>query len=187
VVILISVFGLVNFSDALLLLRASHLGFGLAQVIGVYALYNLSYTLLSYPAGAVSDRLPRRIVFAVGLAIFAAAYIGLGITTSRTAVWLLFPVYGGYIALTDGVSKAWITDLAPADAKGRALGNQQALAGGGAVLAGIWAGLAWRGSGTFPLVFAGAVAGAVALVILAAGKRIERHPGGLATFSPEAL
>jgi MFS family permease len=72
-------------------------------VVGAYALYNTSYAALSYPAEVVSDRLPRRLVFAVGLGVFAVAYLGLGIVTTPAWVWLLLPLYGGYTALTDGV------------------------------------------------------------------------------------
>lgn len=173
VVAVLGAFALVNFSDALLLLRAKHLGLSLGAVIGVYALYNLTYALLSYPAGAISDRVPRRLVFAAGLAIFAVAYIGLGTATTTAAAWILFPVYGGYIALTEGVSKAWIADLVAANSTGRALGNQQAIAGIGAIIAGLWAGLLWGDSGTTPLVTAGIAAAVLAAVLAVAGRRLE--------------
>jgi MFS family permease len=94
----LTAFGLVNFSDALLILRAKELGLGFAGVILAYAAYNLSYAALSYPAGVASDRLSRRVVFAVGLVIFAVAYIGLGLASAPGWVWLLLPLYGGYTA-----------------------------------------------------------------------------------------
>ncbi|HUP86906.1 MAG TPA: MFS transporter [Acidimicrobiales bacterium] len=175
VVIVLTMFSVVNFSDALLLLRARHLGLSVAGVIGVYALYNLTYALLSYPAGALSDRLPRRVVVAAGLAIFAVAYIGLGVTRSTVAPWVLFPIYGCYAALTEGVTKAWLIDLVPGDARGRALGNQQGLAGGGAIIAGIWAGLLWNSTGTVPLVAAGIIAAGLAVVLVGAGRRLEHE------------
>ena len=116
---LLGVFAFVNFSDALLLIRAQHLGLGVGSVIGVYCLYNLTYALASYPAGVVSDKIPRRIVVGCGLVIFACAYIGLGVISTTMWVWVLFPVYGLYTALTDGATKAWIVDLAPAADRGR--------------------------------------------------------------------
>src|SRR5207249_9683021 len=78
VVTFLTLFGLANFSDALLILRAKALGLSFVEIIFVYALYNVSYAILSYPAGVLSDRVPRRVVFATGLGFFAAAYIGLG-------------------------------------------------------------------------------------------------------------
>lgn len=165
-VILLGAFAFVNFSDALLLIRAQHLGLGVGSVIGVYCLYNLTYALASYPAGVVSDKIPRRIVVGCGLLIFAVAYIGLGVISTSAWVWVLFPVYGLYTALTDGVTKAWVVDLAPDAARGRAIGVQGAVAGAGAIVAGLWAGLAWSGTGRVPLIVAGSVAAIISVVML---------------------
>ena len=169
----LTIFGLVNFTDALLLLRAKELGFGFAGVVLVYTLYNLTYSLLSYPAGTWSDRIPRRKVFAAGIAVFAVSYFGLGAITSAAWVWVLLPVYGAYTALTDGVSRAWVADLAP-DAPGTALGTYAGLSGAASIVAGVWAGLAWGGTGRLPLLISGSVAGVLAVVLWVAGDKLER-------------
>ena len=179
----LAIFGLVNFSDALLLVRAKELGLGFAGVVGAYVLYNVAYAGLSYPAGVVSDRVPRHLVFACGLAIFAMAYTGLGIVTTSAWVWLLLPLYGGYTALTDGVGKAWIADLLPASQTGTGLGLYQGIAGGGAVVAGIWAGLAWNHTGRIPLVVAGCVAGMLAVWLAYAGSSRYSPPASDSTHS----
>jgi len=167
---LIGVFGLVNFPDTLLLLRAKGLHLGFAGVALVYVLYNLTYAALSYPAGLVSDRLSRRIVFATGLAVFAIAYLGFGLTTTAAWVWILLPVYGAYTALTDGVSRAWVADLVPDDVRGTALGIHAAVSGLGLLVAGVWAGLAWHSTGHLPFVISGIVVAALAAVLLLGGK-----------------
>lgn len=169
----LTLFGLVNFSDALLLLRANELGLGVVGVIGAYVLYNASYAALSYPAGVVSDRLGRRQVFAVGLGIFAAAYLGLGLVTTPGWVWLLLPLYGAYTALTDGVGKAWVADLLPEGSLGGGLGLYQGLGGGAVLVAGVWAGLAWGEAGRLPLLISGAAAAVLALLLALAGSRWE--------------
>ena len=163
---LVAVFGLVNFPDTLLLLRAKDLGLGFSGVVFVYVLYNLVYAILSYPAGVVSDRLNRRVVFGVGLVAFSVTYLGFGLTSSSGWVWVLFPLYGAYTALTDGVSRAWVADLVPADVRGTALGIHAAVSGVGLLVAGVWAGLAWHGTGHVPFVVSGVVVGALALVLL---------------------
>ncbi|MFN8036582.1 MAG: MFS transporter [Acidimicrobiia bacterium] len=180
VVVFLTLFGLANFSDAFIILRTKALGLGFAGVVGAYCLYNLSYAGWSYPAGRLSDRVPRRLVFAAGLAVFAVAYLGLGIVTSSAWVWVLLPVYGGYTALTDGVGKAWISDLVPEHALGSGLGFYQGLAGGAALVAGIWAGLAWHGDGRVPLVISGAVVAVLAVVLAVGGSRLERGAPTLA-------
>jgi MFS family permease len=173
VVSLLGAFALVNFSDTLLLLRATDLGFGFTGVVLLYVLYNLSYATLSYPAGVISDRVPRRIVFAVGLLLFGVAYTGLGLITTRSWLWVLFPVYGGYTALTDGVSRAWIADLAPPEDVGTALGTYGGIAGVGALIASLWAGLAWGSRGQTPLLIAGVIVLVLAVVLLASGRRLD--------------
>jgi MFS family permease len=173
VVAFLSLFGLVNFSDALLLLRARELGLSFVGVVGAYALYNTSYAALSYPAGVVSDRLPRRLVFAVGLGVFALTYVGLGLVTTPAWVWLLLPLYGAYTALTDGVGKAWVADLLPARSVGTGLGLYQGLAGGAVLIAGIWAGLAWGEAGELPLLVSGTAVAILTLLLLLAGSRLE--------------
>jgi MFS family permease len=173
VVSLLGAFALVNFSDTLLLLRATDLGFGFTGVVLLYVLYNLSYATLSYPAGVISDRVPRRIVFASGLLLFGVAYTGLGLITTRSWLWVLFPVYGGYTALTDGVSRAWIADLAPPEDVGTALGTYGGIAGIGALIASLWAGLAWGSRGQTPLLIAGVIVVLLAVVLLASGRRLD--------------
>ncbi|MFN8018899.1 MAG: MFS transporter [Acidimicrobiales bacterium] len=165
VLAVLGVFAAVNFPDTLLLLRAKDLGFGYAGVVALYVTYNISYAGLSYPAGAMSDRMARRPVFAVGLAIFSLAYLGFGLTASAGWLWVLFPLYGGYTALTDGVSRAWIADLAPASQRGTALGLHAAVTGVGLLVAGVWAGLAWNGTGHVPFVVSGVLVAACALVL----------------------
>jgi MFS family permease len=155
----------VNFSDALLIVRAKHLGLSVSSVIAAYALYNLTYTLASYPAGALADRVPKQAIIGVGFAIFGVSYLGLGLATNPAWVWPIFALYGLYTALTDGVSKAWISTSVGPGARGRALGLQGGVAGIGSIIAGTWAGLAWNGSGRGPLIAAGSVALVLAAVV----------------------
>ena len=169
----LAVFGLANFSDALLILRARELGLGFAAVIVAYTLYNLTYALLSLPAGVVADRIPPRLVYGSGLLVFAAAYLGLGLARSSGLVWVLLPLYGAYTALTDGVGKAWIAGLLPADQMGTGLGVFQGVTGGCALVASVWAGLAWGGTGRLPLIVSGAVVAVLACGLIAAGRSLD--------------
>ncbi|MEU6894929.1 MFS transporter [Streptomyces sp. NPDC046557] len=161
----LTAFGLVDFPDALLLLRAHDLGLSTAAVIAAYAAYNLTYAALSYPAGALSDRLPRALVFAAGLVFFAAGYLGLGLIHTPWLVFVILPLYGGFAACTDGVGKAWISSLVPEHQQGTAQGLYQGVTGAAVLIAGIWAGLAWHGDGRIPLLASGATALALAAVL----------------------
>jgi MFS family permease len=166
VVAVLGLFSLINFPDALLLLRLHDIGFGVAEVILAYVGFNLVYTMLSYPAGAFADRLTPQSVVAVGLLVFATAYVGLGVTEDHLASWLLIGGYGAYAGLTDGVGKAWVSGLLPSGSQGTGQGIFQGVLGAGVLVAGVWAGLCWGGDGQLPLVLAGTVAAVVGLALL---------------------
>jgi MFS family permease len=159
-------FGLVNFPDALLLLRLHEIGFGVVAVILAYVTYNLVYALGSYPAGVLADRLPRSAVFGVGLVFFAIGYIGLGSTRDHLLAWVLIGVYGVFTACTDGVGKAWISSLVGPDRQASAQGVFQGGSGLAILVAGIWAGLLWGADGRLPLLISGVVGGCFAVALL---------------------
>ena len=157
-VLLMGIFGLVNFPDALILLHLHQIGFSTFQVVALYALFNLSYALLAYPLGALADRIPKHRIFAGGLFAFAIAYIGLSQTDSKWISILLLLVYGGFAACNDAVGKSWVAKIAPNDRQGSAQGLFQGVSGGAILIAGIWAGLTWGEFGNLPLLISGVVA-----------------------------
>ncbi len=159
-------FGLVNFPDALLLLRLNEIGFGVAEVILAYVTYNLVYALASFPAGALADRLPHSVVFGVGLLFFAVAYTGLGLTTDPVLAWMLIGVYGIFTACTDGVGKAWVSSLVGPGRQTTAQGVFQGGSGLAILVAGVWAGLLWGADGRLPLLISGVVGGCFAAMLI---------------------
>jgi MFS family permease len=164
-VLLMGIFGLVNFPDALILLHLHQIGFSTFQVVALYALFNLSYALLAYPLGALADRIPKHRIFAGGLFAFAIAYIGLSQTDSKWISILLLLVYGGFAACNDAVGKSWVAKIAPNDRQGSAQGLFQGVSGGAILIAGIWAGLSWGEYGNLPLLISGVVAVFVAIAL----------------------
>ncbi|HEX6888135.1 MAG TPA: MFS transporter [Candidatus Nanopelagicales bacterium] len=173
---MLGLFALVNFPDALILLRLDDLGFSASGLLAAYALFNLANAAIAYPAGALSDRWPRSRVYALGLACFAAGYLGLGLVTASWAAVLLLVLYGGFAGITEGVGRAWISALTPPAQRGHAQGLAQGLGGAGILVAGLWAGLLWDagpGGGVVPLVLSGTVAAACAVGLAAFGRRLE--------------
>ncbi len=167
-------FALGNSSDTFLILRAHALGLGPLAAILAYALYNAVYAAVGWPAGALSDRLGRRDLLVCGFLLFALVYGGLGLATGATAVWPLFAVYGVYMALTEGITKASITDLVPPDQRGGALGLYTALTGLMALISSVLAGLLWdHVAPAAPFLLGGvtALAAAGALLLLVPRRR----------------
>ncbi|MFY9920007.1 MAG: MFS transporter [Mycobacterium sp.] len=171
---LLVAFGIVNFPDALLLLRLNEIGFSVVEVILAYVGYNLVYALSSYPAGLLADRIPRPAVFGIGLVFFAVGYIGLGLTTDTVTAWILIGVYGLFTGCTDGVGKAWISSLVGSDLQGSAQGVFQGASGFAILIAGLWAGFSWGSDGRLPLLVSGVVGGVFAVVLLAVAPRYPR-------------
>jgi MFS family permease len=168
VTVVLVLFGLVNFPDALLLLRLNEIGFSVVEVILAYVTYNAVYAVASYPAGLLADRIPRPAVFGVGLVFFAIGYTGLGLTTDTVAAWLLIGAYGLFTGCTDGVGKAWISSLVGSDLQASAQGVFQGAGGFAVLAAGLWAGFLWGADGRLPLLISGIVGGVFAMGLLAA-------------------
>lgn len=135
-------FAFANSSDAFLLLRAADVGLTPVKVILAYALYNFGYSALSYFGGKISDKVGRWKVILVGWLLYAVVYAGFAVTTS-TEVWALFALYGLYMALTEGVSKALIIDCVSSEHRGTALGVLYFALGMAAISSNILAGYLW--------------------------------------------
>jgi len=161
------VFSLANSSDAFLLLRARDLGLSPWAVVLAYAVYNLTYTVASYPAGVASDRFGRRRVIALGWAVYAGVYTGFAFT-EQTGVWPLLALYGIYMAMTDGVGKALVADHAPPEKRGTALGIFYLANGLTTLLASVLAGVLWDRIGPAATFSVGAVVAAHAIVLVLA-------------------
>ena len=165
---ILSVFALVNFPDALLLLHLSQEGWAVTEVVGAYLIFNIAYAALNFPFGVLADRLKPQHVYAVGLVCFSIAYLGLGLTNNHVLAVGLIVVYGGFAAANDVVGKSWVSKLAADHQQLTVQSRLQGLGGLGILVAGIWAGLTWSlgaGFGIVPLVISGAL-GLVAAVFL---------------------
>jgi MFS family permease len=122
VLIAVTLFSIGNSSDMFLVMRAQNVGIrvGLAPLLGL--IFNITYTLGSWPAGWLSDRISRRGIAAVGYLIFAGVYFVFGLAPSALAIWIAMAIYGLYYALTQPVLKALVVESVPQETRGRALG-----------------------------------------------------------------
>jgi MFS family permease len=183
--LLISViFAIGNSSDAFLILRAKNIfganlgeipsfitaNFGgmavLAVVVLSYVVYNITYSLASMPAGILSDKIGRRNVMVGGLLIFSLVYLGFAVANSGYHIWILFAVYGFYIAMTDGVSKAFVVDMVPKEKRGTAIGLYYTATGLLALLSSIIAGILWDYIGAYATFLFGSAAALVAAFMM---------------------
>ena len=166
------IFSLGNSSDAFLLLRAKQLGLTTTLVVLVYVLYNVSQTLFATPAGSLADKIGARKVFAGGLLVFSLVYALFGLTNTADWLWLLFPIYGVYIAATDSVSKAYISEFITKEESGTFFGLHQTMTAIAGFLASLVGGLLWSFVSPSATFFYGSLLSTVAFVVFFSTRKV---------------
>lgn len=168
------VFTLGNSSDAFLILRTNNLGLTLPLTVLTYALFNFAYAAFAIPAGKLSDKIGQRKIIVAGFCLFGIVYLGFGLISSSTLLWFLFPFYGLYMALTEGVGKAYIANLVPTDRTGTAFGIYQTVIGLGTFFASFVAGLLWQHLGPRAPFVMGSIMAFVASILFVSWRKNRR-------------
>lgn len=143
VVIGLLAFTLFNSSDVFLLLKAKQSGASDSVIIGIYIFYNLVYATFAFPLGILADRIGLKKMLMSGIGIFAIVYFGMGFNHNIYVFMGLFALYGIYAAATEGVSKAWISNITDKNDIATAIGTYSAFQSVCAMLASSLAGLIW--------------------------------------------
>ncbi len=171
--LIVGLFDLGNSSDAFLVLRAQERGLNVLGILGMLITFNLVYTLVSTPAGSLSDRVGRRKVIVGGWLAYAAIYFGFAIAGTGWQIWVLYMLYGVYYGLAYGTTKALVADLVPAELRGTAYGTYNAVLGildfPASVIAGVlWQGVGgWKGFGApAPFLFGAVMALSAAVLMI---------------------
>jgi MFS family permease len=167
VLVPVTLFSLGNSSDMFLVMRAENIGIpvSLAPLLGL--VFNITYTLGSWPAGWFSDRFSRRWIAAGGYLIFAAVYFVFGRAPSALAIWLSMAIYGLYYALTQPVLKALVAEAVSQDVRGRALGIYFFVTSMATLGASLITGELWKHYGaSVPFYFSAGLAAVSALFLL---------------------
>ena len=111
--------------------------------------FNLVYTVVSMPAGSLSERIDRRKIIVIGWLIYAFSYLGFALSRTGAQIWVLYGLYGIYYGMAYGTSKAIIADIVPAESRGTAYGVYSAVLGLLNLPSSVIAGLLWEGAGTW--------------------------------------
>lgn len=162
------IFTLGNSSNQFLLLRSMNLGYALSTVILMYIAFNLVTTAFSSVFGSLSDRIGRKKLLCAGYLLYAAVYLSFGFIPAGSGwlLWIFWPAYGLYYAMTEGVEKAFVADNAPAGSKATALGFYHTIVGVGLLPASVIAGVLFAAHPGLPFAFGGAMALITVLVLV---------------------
>jgi len=137
------IFALFNSSDVFLLLKTKEVTGSDTHVIGAYIFYNVVYAASSYPMGILADRMGPRKILTLGIFLFALVYTGFCLADQTWMIYGLFFVYGIYAGATEGIAKAWITNLAHHTNTATAIGFYTSCESVCALLASLMAGAIW--------------------------------------------
>lgn len=162
IVVGLLLFTLFNSSDVFLLLKAKQAGLGDTAVIGTYIFYNLIYAIFSFPLGIIADKYGLRRMYIFGLVIFSIVYFGFALNENIYVFYGLFFLYGIYAGATEGISKAWISNVTNKKDTATAIGAYSAFQSICTMLASTIAGLLWYKFGSSATFIA---TGGVALIV----------------------
>lgn len=169
-------FTLGSFSYAFFLLRAQNIGIAITLIPLLYLVYNIFYAFLSYPAGKLSDSLGRNTVLCAGFVLFAITALGFGFFATAWSLWILFALYGIFIGITDGVTRAVIADLSQEKERGLAYGVYYMLTGLAIFPANLIGGLLWKYLGPeVAFTYAALIAVLAAFALFLFHNKIHEH------------
>lgn len=169
-------FAIFNSSDVFLLLMMKHRGLSDFYVIAIYIFYNLIYAVFSYPMGHLGDKIGFKKTFLFGLVLFLTVYLGMGHAHSWPVFLTLFFLYGVYAASTEGIAKAWISNLCTPTQTASSIGTYTAFQSITALLASTLAGFMWRLMGA-PAIFNFAAIGTLVIIVYFVFLKADRVRG----------
>ncbi len=159
-------FALFNSSDIFLLLQLKQNRLSDTEVIAVYIFYNFIYAILAYPLGILADKLGNKKILLLGIITFALVYVGFAFSSNLLIYVFLFALYGLYAAATEGVAKAWISNIAPKNETATAIGTFAGLQSIAALFASSFCGLLWYKFGATATFVVTAIAAFITFVFI---------------------
>ncbi|MCL4436313.1 MAG: MFS transporter [Thaumarchaeota archaeon] len=150
-----AVFSIAYFSFGFLLLKAYVTGFSLADVILLYALFNVSFVIVSAPIGRLGDKIGRSKIIASSYVLYAVMVIGFIFASTKIEIIALFVLFGIFYAIDEGQTKAYISDLEQSK-RGTAIGFYNFMTGLIYLPASAIAGFLWLVNPSYAFTFAAA-------------------------------
>ena len=125
------------------MLRAKQAGLNDTNIITIYIFYNLVFAIFAFPLGILADKIGLKKIFIAGLFVFVIVYAGMAYVTLPIHFYGLFFLYGLYAAATEGISKAWISNISAKENTATAIGTHSAFQSICTMLASSLAGFIW--------------------------------------------
>jgi MFS family permease len=151
------IFSLAYFSFGFLLLKAYAVGFAIQDVVLLYALFNVSFVIISIPIGKLGDIIGRKYIISLGYLIYILMSLGFIFATQKWEIIVLFLMFGIFYSIDEAQSKAFITDLEK-DRRATAIGMYNFVTGLIFLPASVIAGALWVFNPAYAFMFAAVIA-----------------------------
>jgi len=151
------IFSLAYFSFGFLLLRAYAIGFSIKDVVLLYALFNISFVVISIPVGKLGDYIGRKYIIILEYLIYIVMSVGFIFAKEKWEIIVLFLLFGVFYSIDEAQSKAFIADLEK-DRRATAIGAYNFITGLIYLLASAVAGVLWVINPSYAFIFAAVVA-----------------------------
>jgi MFS family permease len=165
--LVVAVFTLGKTSDAFLVLRAQNLGIRAGVIPLLYLTFNVVSAAFSTPAGIIADKVGKRKVILASYLLFALIFIGFGAATRPVHAWLLFGTYGFFVAINEGVQRAYVATIIRPEIKATSYGVYHTVIGLAALPSSIIGGALWQHIGPQALFYYGAAMSIVSSALFA--------------------
>ena len=129
-------------------------------------MFNIVYALIAGPAGILSDKIGRKTLIIGGWTVYALIYLGFGMASTPWVIIGLFIAYGIYYGAAEGVGRALVADMVPAEKRGTAYGLYHGAVGISVLPASVIAGWLWQSINPAAPFFFGAGLAAIACIAL---------------------
>ena len=164
---IVAIFTLGKTSDAFLVLRAQDLGVRTGLIPVLYLVFNLVSASLSTPAGIMADRVGKRRVILASYLLFSLVFLGFAFATNELHAWILFGIYGIFVAINEGVQRAYVATIIKPEIKGTGYGIYHTVIGLAALPSSIIGGALWQNIGPQALFFYGAAMSLLSCIFFA--------------------
>jgi len=183
----LGLYGLGNFSATLLILRATDLlnrhGRPATEAASIavllYAGHNAANAASAYPAGAIADRVGRRLMLVAGVMLFALACVGFAVGSASIPVLaILFVAVGASTGMVETAEGSHASEILPEHVRGRGFGLLGLVDGVGDLVSSIVVGVLFTfAAPVWGFAYAAFLSAVGALVLLPAALRADRPEG----------
>jgi len=160
-----TLFTLGKTTEAFLILRAQEIGVAVSSIPLIYLTFNIVSAILATPAGLFADRIGKRKTIMMSYILLSILFLGFATARVSLHAWSLFVGYGVFVAMNEGIQRAYVATLIRPEIKATGYGIYHTTVGLAALPSGIISGILWQHIGSYALFYYGAIVSFISFVL----------------------